>query len=131
MKIPNLDCYPLNKLAFVAKLIDLNPLTGEQRPLAADAVVKAFVAETAESAAAAIGPAAEVDLVYIGLDERREYSEWLVLFPGALLTPELMNAHFENGGTGYVIIYDNASSVRASVKFIYHDTADPVDICKK
>lgn len=110
--------HPLNKLAFMVTLTDVDPVTGEEEPLTSGAA-SAFLATSDLPTATAADPSLTAALV---VHTATPPGDWLVVFDAADLDPALLASLF--GGVDdeafAIVVVDN--NVRAVVPLTYEAT---------
>lgn len=110
--------HPLNKLAFIATLTDVDPATGDVEPLTTGAA-SAFLATSDLPTATAADPSLVASLV---VHTANPAGDWLVVFDADDLDPTLLASLFggvDDEAFAIVVVDDN---VRAVVPLTYEAT---------
>ena len=110
--------HPLNKLAFIVTLTDVDPVTGEEEPLATGAA-SAFLAASDDPTAVA----ADLSLVAASVvHTNTPAGDWLVVFDADTLDPTLLEEHFGGDEDEAFAIVTVDNNVRAVVPLTYEAT---------
>jgi hypothetical protein len=98
------NLYPLNDLAFFAKLKDINSATGEVSNLTTGTVT-CFLATASTPAATAADPTLSNTATHLS------NGKWLVFFDASVLTASLLATHFASTAPILIIQYPNGFRV--------------------